>query len=168
MIDMLTIRPEQPDDFKTIYGLIQRAFTTQPHADGDEQDLVNRLRERGELALSLVAELPERGVAGHIAFSPATIAGADLGWFQMAPVSVEPDLHHQGIGSALIRAGVAELRQRGAAGIAVVGNPAYYERFGFAKVSRFGPTGQEAVFFRAMVLEGDEPEGELRYASAFY
>jgi predicted N-acetyltransferase YhbS len=86
----------------------------------------------------------------------------------MAPVSVEPDLHHRGIGSALIRAGVAELRHRGASGIAVVGNPAYYERFGFAKVNRFGPNGREAAFFRAMVLAGDEPAGELRYASAFY
>jgi putative acetyltransferase len=168
MIENLIIRPEAPADIAIIHAVVQRAFTTQPHADGDEQDLVDRLRERGELVLSLVAELPGRGVVGHIGFSPVTIAGSDLGWFQMAPVSVEPELHHQGIGSALIRTGVGQLRARGVGGIAVVGNPAYYERFGFARVSRFGPTGGEASYFRAMILAGEEPEGELRYASAFY
>jgi putative acetyltransferase len=167
VIPGLTIRPEAPGDIAIIHGVIQRAFTTQPHADGDEQDMVDRLRERGELTLSLVAVLPERGVVGHIGFSPVTISGAECNWFQMAPVSVEPDLHHQGIGSALIHAGVAQLTEQGANGIAVVGNPVYYERFGFAKVSRFGPKGNEAVFFRAMVLVGEEPAGELLYASAF-
>jgi putative acetyltransferase len=167
VIPGLAIRPEAPGDIPIIHGVVQRAFTTQPHADGDEQDLVDRLRERGELTLSLVAALPDSGVVGHIGFSPVTIGGAECNWFQMAPVSVEPDLHHQGIGSMLIRAGLAELRERGAHGIAVIGNPAYYERFGFAKVSRFGPKGGEAIYFRAMVLAGEEPEGELRYASAF-
>lgn len=162
-----TIRPERPDDIDIIYRVIQRAFTTQPRADGDEQDLVNRLRERGELALSLVADVPGRGIVGHIGFSPVTIAGRASNWFQMAPVSVEPDWQHRGFGSALINAGVAELRARGVSGIAVVGNPAYYERFGFARVSRFGPAGSEAIYFRAMMLAGEEPEGELRYASAF-
>jgi putative acetyltransferase len=164
----LTIRPEAPADIAIIHGVIERAFTTQPHADGDEQDMVDRLRVGGELTLSLVAVLPKRGVVGHIGFSPVTIAGVECNWFQLAPVSVESDLHHRGIGSALIRAGVAQLTEQGASGIAVVGNPAYYERFGFARVSRFGPTGNEAAYFRAMVLVGEEPEGELRYASAFY
>lgn len=168
MIAGLVIRPEEPCDIAAIHGVVQRAFTAQPHADGDEQDLVDRLRERGELELSLVATLPERGVIGHIGFSPVTISGEDCNWFQMAPVSVEPDLHRQGIGSALIRAGISELRKRGVHGIAVIGDPAYYERFGFARVSRFGPNGGEAIYFRAMVLAGDEPDGELRYASAFY
>ena len=167
MIDGLIIRPETQADRATIYGVIQRAFTTQPHADGDEQDLVDRLRTRGELVLSLVAELPDAGVVGHIGFSPVTIGGEDHGWFQMAPVSVEPDLHHRGIGSALIEAGIAEMRHRSARGIGVVGNPAYYERFGFAVIDGLGPDGPEAQYFRAMTLQGPAPSGVVRYASAF-
>lgn len=167
MIENLTIRPEEPGDFDAIYGVIQRAFTTQPHADGDEQDLVNSLRERGELALSLVAELPERGVVGHIGFSPVTVDGADCGWLQMAPVSVEPDLHHQGIGSALIKTGLAQLKAEGVRGVGVVGNPAYYERFGFVSLLGLAPDGPEASYFRAIVWSGSVPQGVVRYASAF-
>lgn len=167
MIDGLTIRPEERGDFEAIYGVIQRAFTTQPHADGDEQDLVNLLRERGELALSLVAELPKRGVVGHIGFSPLTVDGADCGWLQIAPVSVEPDLHHQGIGSALIKTGLARLKAQAICGVGVVGNPAYYERFGFAVLPGLAPDGAEAEYFRAMVWAEPAPQGVVRYASAF-
>lgn len=167
MIAGLTIRPEQPADRVAIYGVTKRAFATQPHADGDEQDLVDRLRERGELVLSLVAEMPDAGVVGHIGFSPVTIDGADCGWFQLAPVSVEPAFHHRGIGSALIETGVAELRARGVRGIGVVGNPAYYERFGFAVVDGLGPDGPEVVYFRAMAFGGNPPAGVVRYASSF-
>lgn len=161
------VREETADDIAAIHDLIRRAFTTQPHADGDEQHLVDRLRDRGELALSLVAELPGHGVVGHIGFSPVTIDGADCGWFQMAPVAVEPDLHRQGIGSSLIRTGIERLRHQGARGIGVVGNPAYYERFGFEVVPGLGPDGPEAGYFRALVLQPPAPVGVLRYASAF-
>jgi putative acetyltransferase len=166
-MDRLAIRPETADDFTAIHDVTKRAFATQPHADGDEQDLVDLLRERGELTLSLVATLPGSGVVGHIGFSPVTIDGQDRGWFQMAPVSVEPALHHQGIGSTLIRASVERLRGQGTSGIGVVGNPAYYERFGFSVLPGLAPAGSEAAFFRAMVLQGGAPRGVVRYASAF-
>lgn len=167
MIEGLVIRSENPDDLAAIYAVTQRAFTTQPHADGDEQDLVDRLRARRELTLSLVADLPGRGVVGHIGFSPVTVGGQDCGWQQMAPVSVEPDLHSQGIGSALIRAGIAQLREQGTRGIGVVGDPSYYERFGFAALAGLAPGGPEAGYFRAMVLREPAPQGVVRYASAF-
>lgn len=167
MISGLTIRPESSADRAAVYGVTKRAFATLPQAGGDEQDLVDRLRERGELALSLVAELPDMGVVGHIGFSPVTIDGADCGWLQLAPVSVEPELHHRGIGSALIEAGVAQLQANGVRGIGVVGNPAYYERFGFRILEGLGPTGPEAAYFRAMVLAGAAPHGIIHYASAF-
>lgn len=167
MTQRLVIRDEAAGDHANIHAVIQRAFTTQPHADGDEQELVDRLRARGELTLSLVAELPQRGVIGHIGFSPITVNGQDCGWQQMAPVSVEPDLHHQGIGSALIRAGVERLRSAGVCGIGVVGDPRYYERFGFTVLPGLAPDGPEAVYFRAMALREPAPQGVVRYASAF-
>ncbi len=167
MIESLAIRPETPIDIAAIYGVVQRAFTTQPHADGDEQDLVDLLRARGELTLSLVAELPQRGVVGHIGFSPITVDDADCGWLQMAPVSVEPDLHHQGVGSALIKTALAQLEMQGVRGVGVVGDPAYYERFGFAVLPGLAPDGPEAAYFRAMVWADPAPQGAVRYASAF-
>ena len=117
--------------------------------------------------LSLVAGGEAGKIIGHIGFSPVTIGETDSGWFQMAPVSVLPASQSQGVGSALIEAGVAEMRRRGADGIGVVGNPAYYERFGFVRSAAFGPEGHDAQYFRAMVLRGSEPAGIVRYASAF-
>jgi putative acetyltransferase len=163
-----TIRPEAPGDERTIYDLVQRAFAPMPFSEGDEQDLVDLLRERGELTLSLVAVNPAGTIIGHVAFSPATIDQAACDWYQMAPVAVCPTLQHRGVGSALIREGIGQLRQGGANGVAVVGNPAYYERFGFAVLPGLAPLSEhDAPYFRAMVLAGDAPHGTLRYASAF-
>ncbi len=163
-----TMRPEAPGDERAIHKLVERAFAPMSFSDGDEQDLVDLLRERGELVLSLVM-LDETGaIVGHIGFSPAAIDKSDCGWFQMAPVSVEPDFQRQGIGSAMIREGIEQLRQRGAFGVAVVGDPGYYERFGFTKLSNLSPRSEhDAPYFRAMVLAGEPPSGTLRYASAF-
>ena len=163
-----SIRPEAPGDERPIHDLVKRAFAPMPFADGDEQDLVDTLRERGELALSLVALDPAGAIIGQVAFSPATIDHATCGWFQMAPVAVCPAVQHRGIGSALIREGIERLRHSGAKGVAVVGNPAYYERFGFAVTPDLAPlSDHDAPFFRAMRLEGSPPAGTLRYASAF-
>lgn len=167
MIAGLQIRNETADDHAAIHAVTQRAFATQSHADGDEQDLVDLLRVRGELTLSLVAEFPQLGVVGHIGFSPVTLNGQDCGWQQLAPVSVEPNLHHQGIGSALIHEGIERLREQGICGIGVVGDPRYYERFGFIVVPGLAPEGPDAAYFRAMVLREPAPQGVVRYASAF-
>jgi putative acetyltransferase len=163
-----TIRREAAGDESAIYDLVRRAFAPMPFSGGDEQDLVDRLRERGELTLSLVAVDPAATIIGHIGFSPATIENRACNWFQMAPVAVCPTLQHRKIGSTLIREGIEQLRRSCAQGIAVVGNPVYYERFGFAVVPGLAPlSDHDAPFFRAMVLAEEAPQGTLRYASAF-
>lgn len=164
-----SIQPEAPGDYGAIYDLVKRAFAPMPFSDGGEQDLVDALRDTGDLALSLVAISPEGAVIGHIGFSPVTIGHSACQWFQMAPVSVTPELQHKGIGSALIHAGIEQLRAQGAGGVAVVGNPVYYERFGFAVLAGLAPeSAHDAPYFRAQVLAGDTPNGTLRYAPAFY
>jgi putative acetyltransferase len=163
-----TIRPEATGDEAAIHALVERAFAPMPFSDGAEQDLVDRLRDRRELALSLVAGDEGHALVGHIGFSPVTIDHAPCGWFQMAPVSVCPSVQRQGIGGALIEAGIARLRQDGARGVAVVGDPAYYERFEFREIADFSPLSEhDAEYFRAIVLAGESPAGTLRYASAF-
>ena len=163
-----TIRPEQPSDQAAIHEVVERAFAPMPFSDGTEPDLVDALRLAGDLALSLVAVSAQGKVIGHIGFSPVTIDGADCGWFQMAPVSVLGEFQLQGIGSALIEAGLAAMRKAGARGIAVVGNPAYYERFGFRIIPGLAPLADhDAPYFRAQDFDGYPPGGVLRYAPAF-
>lgn len=134
MLDQLlmtiVIRPETRADHASIHDVTKRAFAPMPYAEGDEQLLIGRFRDAGALALSLVAE-KDGVLVGQITFTPAIATDGCPGWYALGPVSVEPALKHQGIGSQLIHAGIAWLREQGAAGCILIGNPAYYSRFGF-------------------------------------
>jgi predicted N-acetyltransferase YhbS len=159
------IREERPGDVETIAGVIERAFAAAEHRDGTEAQIVERLRAAGALALSLVAER-DGAVVGHAAFSPVTVNEAQ-GWFGLGPVAVEPERQGQGIGAALIEAGLARLRSSGAQGCVVLGDPAYYARFGFRVVRGLTYPGAPAEYFQALAFSGHPPRGEVRYHPAF-
>lgn len=166
----ITIRPEAPGDEATIFALTEAAFDPMPFSDGDEPELVNTLRADGDLTLSLVAEdaeRPERRIVGHIAFSPVTITDSAQHWYGLGPVSVWPELQRSGIGSALIKRGIADMRRMGARGIVLLGSNEYYPRFGFRHEPQLTYPGPPAEYFQALLLEGDLPSGEVTYAPAF-
>ncbi|QKG72664.1 N-acetyltransferase [Erythrobacter mangrovi] len=162
----MAIRPEREGDVATIHTLTETAFRDMPFSDGDEQHLVDRLRGDGDLTLSLVAEDASR-IVGHIAFSPVTITDGSKHWFGLGPVSVWPELHAQGIGSALIRRGIAELQERGAGGIVLLGSPDYYGRFGFVHDPALTYPGPPPEYFQRLVLAGPAPSGVVSYAKGF-
>lgn len=166
----IAIREEQPGDEAIIHSLTAAAFRDMPFSDGDEPQLVDALRRDGDLALSLVAEDDAR-IVGHIAFSQVTICegGRDgpRDWYGLGPVSVWPELHHRGIGSALVRRGIADLRARGAAGVVLLGSPVYYARFGFVHAPQLRYPGPPPEYFQCLVLKGACPAGEVAYARAF-
>jgi putative acetyltransferase len=162
----LNIRHETAADHDVIYDLTQRAFAPMPYADGNEQDLINQLRDAGALEISLVAE--EKGrIVGHVAFSPAIAADGSDGWYALGPVSAEPELKHRGIGSAVINAGLNMLRERNAAGCVLVGNPAYYSRFGFLPFPELAPEGQPAEYFQILPLRVTEPRSIVGFHPIF-
>ncbi len=125
-----TIRPESCKDRASIHALTEAAFRDAPHSSHTEQFIVDALRSRGELSLSLVAE-KDGQVVGHIALSPVTISDGSTGWFGVGPISVLPGCQGQGIGAALMHAALDALRGQGAQGCVVLGEPSYYGRFGF-------------------------------------
>jgi putative acetyltransferase len=105
----------------------------------DEARLAARLRQEASPLVSLVAEHAGR-VIGHVLFSPVTVEGdgpsppaGGLG-----PVGVLPDAQGKGAGSALIRAGIEACRALDWQILFVLGNPAYYARFGFALAAPHG------------------------------
>jgi putative acetyltransferase len=163
----LNIRPEAPDDHGAIYDLTKRAFAPMPYAGGDEQDLINKLRDAGALSISLVAELGGR-IVGHVAFSPAFAADGSEGWYALGPVSAEPEMKHQGIGSAIINAGLKMLRERDAAGCVLVGNPAYYSRFGFLPFPALAPEGEPAEYFQILPMLIAEPNVVVGFHRLFH
>jgi putative acetyltransferase len=130
----MIIRPEQPADIDAIYQVVELAF-----GRPDEAVLVNTLRENNKFTLSLVAIIDDR-VVGHILFTPITIDSGDQSFagIGLAPLAVLPDLQSHGVGSALTRVGLDELRKQGHECVAVLGHPTYYPRFGFVPASRYG------------------------------
>lgn len=124
------IRQEAVNDYSAIADINRRAFAGQVHSDQQEQFLVADLRHAGALVLSLVAEAAGSAL-GHIAFSPVHFDGKASNWFALAPLAVLPEWQGQGIGSALVDAGLRQLAASGAAGCVVLGEPGYYQRFGF-------------------------------------
>jgi putative acetyltransferase len=130
----LTIRDERGGDAMPIRRVIERAF-----GQAGEADLVDALRRSDALTVSMVAEA-DGEIVGHVAFSPVTIRGSDtldegLG---LAPLAVIPEKQRHGIGAALVRAGLEACRARGHRVVVLVGEPAYYQRFGFSTASEFG------------------------------
>lgn len=85
----------------------------------------------------------------------------------LGPVSVMPAHQRMGIGSALVRSGLRRLRERGAAGCVVLGDPAYYGRFGFAPAPGLIYPGPPPDRFMALALQGVVPIGEVAFHDAF-
>lgn len=163
----ILIRPECPQDYAAIHDVTQRAFAPMPFADGDEQELIGKLRDAGALSLSLVAEL-DGNVVGQVTFTTAFAADGSPGWYALGPVAVEPALKHQGIGSQLIEAGIAWLREQDAAGCVLVGNPAYYCRFGFLPFPALAPTGEPAEYYQILPLRVEQPDGVIGFHPLFH
>lgn len=163
-----SVRPEQPSDLADIDSVVRAAFTFHPHSKQTEHAIVKRLRASGRLALSLVAETPDGAIVGHVAFSPVTIDGRDMGWMGLGPLAVQPTSQGMGADSALVRAGMAALGEMKAAGCVVLGEPGYYRRFGFATDSRLRYPGAPPEYFLFIALDGSAPpSGEVAYDKAF-
>ena len=143
------------------------AFRDMPYADGDEQDVIERLRSAGALTISLVA-IFEREIVGHIAFSPTNVGDSTHPWFALGPVSVFPTHQRQGIGSSLIERGLSEIRELGALGCILTGNPEYYRRFGFEPSPQNVPENEPEEFFMLKLLTDAKPTGAFQFHEAFY
>ena len=161
----MKIRSEAFEDINTIYQLTSAAFAGKAYSDGTEPDIVNGLRNSAALKLSLVAEA-DGIIVGHVALSPVTIEGPS-NWYGLGPISVAPAHQKQGIGTALMTAVLKELKDSGAHGCALVGDPNYYSRFGF--VSSGAPTYSDTpvAYVQHLLLAGDAPQGEVVFHPAF-
>jgi putative acetyltransferase len=160
-------RDERAGDEDAIRRVHLEAF-----GGGLEARLVDLLRERRKAVISLVAE--EAGhVVGHILFSPVTIEPrSDCRALGLAPLGVLPANQRTGVGSALIREGLRCSKRAGYDLVVLVGDPAYYTRFGFHAAKPHGLDNEYGVNDEFMVLELRERSlegvrGLVRYAPEF-
>ena len=149
-IKALTIRPETHGDYKDIVSLVLRSFREgTDYSDGtDIVALIEEIRDSEYYIpeLAFVAELDGR-IVGHFLFSRFPLSetpqgghgGAnDTDIVMLAPVSVHADYLRQGIGSAMLKLGIAKVRGMGFNGIIVEGNYKFYNTVGFRTSSEYG------------------------------
>jgi putative acetyltransferase len=165
----MNIRHETPADHEAIRRINHEGFDHRT----EESKLVDLLRERGELILSLVAE-DDGEVVAHIAFSPMTIEGAPASFkaLGLGPVAVLPAHQRKGIGSALIREGLKQCAAMEYDAVLLLGHTGYYPRFGFKPASVFGISSDYDAGDHFMALpprEGalDGVQGKVHYPKAF-
>ena len=160
------IRGETAADLPEIEAVTVSAFRNARHSRHTEQRIIDALRQTGKLAVSLVAEA-NGTIIGHVAVSPVTLSNRASGWFGLGPVSVLPNHQRRGVGSRLIWKALRTLRQRGASGCVVLGDPAYYGRFGFQADPNLSLPGAPHEYFQALSFDTPRPRASVEYPEAF-
>lgn len=167
MTPPVSVRREQAGDAAAIHEVLVAAFPTDVEAR-----LVDSLRDNGRLVVSLVAVLGT-AVVGHVAFSPVHVFGAPRATgLGLAPIAVLPEFQRRGIGARLMDAGVDECARVDAGFVVVLGEPAYYQHFGFERADRRGLGNEYGATDAFMVLELvpdalDGVRGIVRYGDEF-
>lgn len=168
----LEIRRERPGDRERSLEVEREAF-----GSDEEAAIVEAVRD-GEGSFALVAEDRHGVLVGHVQLSRAWIG--ELPVLALGPIGVRPERQGQGIGSDLMRAALDRARELGEPAVILLGEPAWYPRFGFGSAAAFGlrnpftgvqPNGfvVDEEDFMIAVLAEDPPalEGEVRWHSAF-
>ncbi|MDH5736684.1 MAG: N-acetyltransferase [Gammaproteobacteria bacterium] len=163
----IEIREEEKKDIPDIRKVTALAFKDKPYADGDEQDVIDRLRDAKALSLSLVA-IENGNVVGQITFSPTKNSDGSIPWFGLGPVSVLPSHQGLGIGAYLINTGLKRIRDFGALGCILTGNPDYYKKFGFVLSPDNAPKEEPIEYFMINLFNEVKTDGIFSFHEAFY
>jgi len=165
LVVMTIVRPERPGDVSVIRDLLASCFPT-----NGEARLVDALRGADRLPVSLVADVGGV-IVGYVAFSPVSSAKGAKG-VGLGPIAVADQHRCQGIAGMLVREGMRACREAGFSWAVVLGEPAYYSRFGFHPASDCGLADEYGGGDAFQVVElspGGLPvdDGVVRYAPEF-
>jgi putative acetyltransferase len=167
LVDGIVIRPETGADIDAVHAVVAAAFERQ-----NEARLVDVLRLQARPFVSFVAEV-DNAVVGHISFTEVEIAGVGAMAMGLAPLSVTPRLQRRGVGSALMKTGLAACQSLAAGLVFVLGHADYYPRFGFRPAAECGfyfmKQGGEPSFFVLELIDGAGAgrAGKVQYHAAF-
>ncbi|WP_319543899.1 N-acetyltransferase [uncultured Pseudodesulfovibrio sp.] len=168
----MKIRHERFSDKETISSIHYAAFKNHPQyaqgAEPTEHLVVEHLRAANAMTLSLVAEKNSE-LLGHIAFSVAPIGYLTGGWHLLGPIGILPQHQRKGIGSKLICESIIIMQAHHSSGIVLVGDPVFYERFGFRNYEGLNYPGvpRENVMALPLTGNGYVPKGDIIAHEAF-
>ena len=162
MSDAPPIRAEEARDRDAVRRVLLEAF-----GQADEARLVDGLRAAGDIALALVAERGD--VIGYVALSRLSLEGGKGRALALAPLAVMPNRQRQGVGSALMREAIALARADGHDALVVLGDPAFYGRFGFESAPSSLTTPYDGPYLQVLALRPEDAalSGRVRYPAAF-
>jgi putative acetyltransferase len=169
--ELVLIRRETALDPGVIRAITAAAFARpgpSPEAEPYEARLVDELRASPAWlpALSLVTVAPSGEVVGHVVCTRGQVGQAPV--LALGPLTVRPDRQRQGVGSALMHAVLGAADALGEPLVALLGDPAYYGRFGFRPSSDYQitpPSPEWGAYFQVRVLACYQPQ--LRGTFAF-
>lgn len=176
----MLIRRESPGDVEAVRAVVAAAFAPyeaarnpgRPDGPPVEVRLLDELRaDPGWLPeLSLVAPAPDGGIAGHVVCTRAHVGAVPV--LGLGPLAVHPDHQRRGVGSALMHAVLGVAEALGAPLVGLLGDPAYYSRFGFVHSETYGVTAPDPAWgahFQVRVFERPvpPPRGLFIYAKPF-
>jgi putative acetyltransferase len=167
-MSLLIRQPHQSiDERKAILAIHRAAFGRE-----DEARLVEQLCASGSNSFERLAE-QDGEIIAHVLFSPVRVKHGDDGKaLGLAPVGVLPDWQRRGVGTRLIEDALRDLRATPFRFVVVLGDPAYYRRFGFVPASNHGlhdTYGGGNAFMALTLREGalDGYRGQVDYAPEF-
>lgn len=144
----MRIRLEEINDRPAIFQFVEEAFKTAKVKDGDEQNFVDRVRA-SEGYLPELAFVAEEGteIIGFVMLFKTMIHSDNQSkeLLILAPLAVAINYRKKGIGGQLIERAVEEAKQLGYAAILLVGEPNYYQRYGFVEAASFGISSEPAI-----------------------
>ncbi len=169
----VVIRRERADDEEAVRAVHRAAFSR----DGDdgaggepvEVDLVDALRaDPGWLPHLSIVAVVDRDIVGHVVATRAAVDGEPA--LGLGPIGVLPAFQGRGVGTALVYGLLGAAQARDETLVALLGEPAYYGRFGFVAASELGVLSPDPAwggYFQALALSTDAPTGAFRYAAPF-
>jgi putative acetyltransferase len=134
----------------------------QAFPDEDLVPLIRNLLQDTVDTLSLVATI-DSSITGHVLFTRGRLAESGYAAALLGPLAVSPNHQRRGIGSALVREGLDQLQREGVRQVFVLGDPAYYGRFGFAAekdvLAPYELPAEWATAWQSLALDPDATPG---------
>lgn len=159
-IEDIIVRQEEEKDYRKVEEITRAAFNYPDRIMRGkigcpyEHWMVHELRHRdGIIKLSLVAQLKNGTIIGHIICSKAVVKmeSYTLPVLNFGPLSVLPKYQRQGIGRALILAMIEKAEKLGYGAILFFGRPEYYPQFGFKEAAIYGISDAEGYNYPAFM-----------------
>ena len=174
----ITIRNEQPADYRRVEEITRQAFWNLYVPGASEHHLVHTMRHHADYMPELSNVIERQGeIVGSIHFTRAWVvdpSGGEIPVIHLGPVSISPELHRQGLGRRLITHAIDRARALGHRAIVLGGFTYHYHPYGFVGTKKWGITMPDGKFYTGIMAlplyDGalDGVSGALKLSEALY